>query len=64
MSMVNETPLYQFFNALHLACDAHPKQRICQVIANAVGADSGSDIYYLSDDLVIELLEAYAEEEI
>lgn len=47
-----------FAAALKAACIAHPQQRSCQVIVNALGLDP----FYMEDSEAINKLFAYARE--
>ena len=47
----------QFARALTEACRAHPEQRTCQVIVNALGTDP----FHMEDEAAIAKLREYAE---
>jgi hypothetical protein len=47
----------RFAQALSIACEAHPSQRTCQILVNALGGDP----FYMEDDAAIHKLYEYAE---
>lgn len=49
-------PSVAVIRALEVACQAHPSQRVGQVIVNALGEDP----FYLDNDEALERLNAYA----